>query len=160
MARIALREACYAALAARLVAALTGVPLERNRRSQISDQEEFPSLVLRDGGQVPMDDSESMGEFARHMTATLEGYVRSPDADAGAEASDLYARAAEALCDTPVIPDATLPGGVQIEIYVTEGALDFDAATVAESSKPIAAFYLDLSFAVRVPFGTRFLESR
>ena len=159
MARIALREAAYAALAGRLEADLPSIPLERNRRSMVDpESEEFPRFVLRDGSQVPPDDP-SAGEDAWDVTATLEGYVISPDADVGPEASDLYARAAEALAREPIVLDATLEGGIPVEIYVTEGALDFDAATVVESSKPIAAFYLDLSFHLRVPAGTRFLDT-
>ena len=158
MARIALREAAYTALAARITARLSGIPLERNRRSLIGDGEAFPTLVLRDGPQTPVEEP-SFGEDAWDVSAVLEGYVSSPDADAGAETSDLYARAAEALSGDPIVLAGTLPCGIPVEVQVTEGAFDFDPATVTESGKPIAAFYLDLTFQLRVPAGTRFLNT-
>jgi len=158
MARIAAREAGFAALGERLSAALSGVPLERNRRSTIGSGEPLPRLILRDGSQVPLE-AGGMGEDGWTLTATVEGFVGSNDADCGPEASELYGLVAEALCGTPIIPAARLPGGVAVELYVIEGALDFDAATVSESSDPIAAFYLEVSFDLRVPSGTRFLET-
>ena len=134
------------------------MPLERNRRSVVGEGESFPTLVLRDGSQIPVE-GPSFGEDAWDIGAILEGYVSSSDADAGAEASDLYARVGELLTGHPIVLGPTLPGGVLIELQVTEGALDFDAATVTESGKPIAAFFLELSFQLRVPAGTRFLQT-
>jgi hypothetical protein len=69
-------------------------------------------------------------------------------------------RAAEALCgsgDAAMGP--ILAAGGQLEITVFEEALDIDVTTVSESQAPLAAFYLELSFDLRVPFGMRFLDT-
>jgi hypothetical protein len=151
MARITVREAAYAALAACLMEAMPEVPVERNRRSLLNAGES-PRLVLRDSSQVPRPDGVGEDHFV--LQALLEGYVESADDTVGADLSVLYARASEALCTVPIIA----ADGVT-EIYVTEGNLDIDIAAVAESEDPVGAFYLELSFELRVPFGTRFIET-
>jgi hypothetical protein len=152
MARVPLREAAYEAIKARLVEALDGVAVERNRRSLVTGGE-GDLLVLRDGGQNP--NPGAVGEDHFVMDAVLEGYVEADDEEVGAELSALYGRAAEALAGPEALP---IPLGDGLtEIILREGTLEIDIATVTQSETAVAAFYLDLSFDLRVPFGTRFL---
>lgn len=151
MPRIAAREAAFAALAERLAQAMPTTPVERNRRAKLSPQEDFPRLVLRDGGQNPL--SDAVGEEAWSVSAVVEGYVSGPEQQAGPAASDLYARVAEALCSEAIIGAAG-----QMELYVSEGSLDFDVVAISDSAPMVAAFYLDLSFQLRLPAGLRFLD--
>jgi hypothetical protein len=91
MARTPIRESAYTALAARLMAALPDVPVERNRRGALNDGE-CPRLVLRDGPQQP-NRQDAVGEDMFSMQATLEGYIDAPDEAAiGQDLSTLYAR--------------------------------------------------------------------
>ena len=156
MPRISLREAAYAAIADRLTVALPDVPVERNRRSLLNDGE-APRLVLRDGAQQPNPDGASEDHIT--LDALLEGHVEAADDEIGAAISDLAARAVEALTDGPVILGAMLEGEVQVELYILEGRMEVEVLTVSDSRVPVGAFYLDLSFDIRVPAGTRFLET-
>ena len=156
MARISLREAAYAAMADRLRQDIPTVPLERNRRSLLNDGE-APLLVLRDGSQQPGHDGA--GEDLLTIEGVVEGYLDSSDEEIGAEISQLAGEVAEALTREPIIPAARLDGGVEVEITVLEGRMDIQIETVSQSQTAIGAFFLDFTFDLRVPSGTRFLET-
>lgn len=146
------RELAYAALAAALSAAITDVPVERNRRDECDFAAgEAPLLVLRDGDQQA-NDGLAAGLTSYRMEAQVEGSVTATtDALLGLAASTLYARVARALFGA-AIPLA----GTPFELWPVEGALSVEMAPTASADGPAATFFLDLTFTLDVPTGAPF----
>lgn len=147
MTQIAAREAAMAALATRLASQLSGVVVERARRSMIGADDTLPRVVLTMGGheEVPEDANQTV---LMRCTADVEGYV-SAASDAALEAAlnDLHARCAAALLGAEIAY-----GSIGDNLWVQGLAFTPDAALLAGADEPIGGFTWTISFDIRAPF--------
>lgn len=147
MPQIAAREAALAAIAARLTSQLTGVAVERGRRSMIGIDEALPRVVLTQGGHEEQE-PDAVGLVLMQCTALVEGYV-SAGTDAALEAAinDLHARCAAALMGAEIAY-----GVVGDTLWITGQAFQPDAALLTLSDEPIGAFTWTIGFEIRAPY--------
>ena len=165
MPEIPLREAVYAAIRQALSDALSGIPVERNRRRAIGKDEALPRLVLQDGDQFPLPGDSAVEEGAT-LTGRVEGYAYAPpdpdepkpETEAGAAANLLHARTCRALFrPNEAHPELVVAG--DMELWIRPGPMQFDLVPMAQGSDDLVAFYqdfeLDLRFAHGEPFITQ-----
>ena len=136
---LSVREQILAAIATRLGTVSGVVAVVRNRRNDLNI-EEFPGLVVLDGGHQAADD-ENAG-FTRYiLTVQVEGYVGAvnsvqlAEADLGPAISALYASSLAVL-----MADRTL-GGLAVDLH--EGALDV-AIDREDGHPPAGGFMLEI----------------
>jgi hypothetical protein len=134
---IPIRERVLAALAARLVAELPDVAVERNRDSAVS---RYPALVVVDGDQAA--DHGTAGITQYTAQAVIEGYAQAATpAGLGPVLNDLYGRTLAAA-----VADPTL-GGIAVDVREREMTVVVERG---EGGKPTAAF----SLAIEIEFFT------
>jgi hypothetical protein len=162
MAEIALREAAFAAIAAALeAAALTcggqAVTVLRNEMAP-AEEADLPLLVVLDGDQ-DADSSDTVNALYR-IRAILAGYVAAETvAEQSNRINELHAKAVRALIypNASALPAAIGLGDNQTEIWIEEGAMRVELASVLESEAPTASFTLTISFDARAPWGSPFI---
>ncbi len=152
-------ELAFAALEARLVAALPDLKVERNRDAEVSENL-CPLLVLRDGDYTITrgDQSGAYGLSLYRVSAAVEGYVTAGEEALLNTAITLaHARVVRAMvCDGGATPSPIpLAGGVT-EIWPEEVSAARTAAAVVDSAAPFASFVAGFEFDLRVPEGSPF----
>jgi hypothetical protein len=145
MPSVAAREVAITRLMAAL-GTLTGITVERNRRSQ-PDAEEAPVMVVYDSGHNASADSAGLASY--EMQVLIEAVVSGPDdASLGPALNDLYARTLAAL-----LADTTLGGAVT---DISETSFDVRVATVDDSAAPLAFSTLTMTLSFFTDYGNPF----
>ena len=146
MAQIAAREAALAAIAARLTAQLSGVAVERARRSPIDAGDTLPRVVLVMGGHEEQD-PDAVGMVLMRCTAQVEGYVSAAtDALLEGAINDLHARCAAALAGVEIAY-----GSVGDNLWITGQGFVPEAALLPAADAPIGGFTWTITFDIRAP---------
>ncbi len=156
MATISVREACFAAIAARLAARLTDVTVERNRDAPVDPAAEGAVVVVNDSDHEVIE-GDGFGFTAYRFNVAVAGWVPEPTyPDTAADAaSDLHVNVVSALLTNEA--GALAPIAVQDdEIWLQETGTRFDRASVMESDQQLAAFVAEFSFIIRRPEGAPF----
>lgn len=126
---LSIREQVLAAFQAKLAAitGIDGLTVERNRASPV---QEFPKLIMRDGGHEVTE--ENTGMMGYRMTVDVEGFVaHSSDSGTGPAVNALYATVLQA-----VLADRTL-GDLAADITETSMDINLDSE---DGHSPHAAF--------------------
>lgn len=148
MPTVAVREAAFAALAARLESSLAGVAVRRGLRGPVR-AEHCPIVVLRAG---PQDESpaETFGLVEAVCDGQVEGFVAAPpgsldpDRDVEAAIADLHARCAAALVGVEI------PIGSAGGLMLDTARLEPNVPTVAEAADGLGAFVWSFRFTLVV----------
>jgi hypothetical protein len=147
MPQIAAREAALAAIAARLTAQLSGVAVERGRRSMIGAEEALPRVVLVQGGHEEQE-PDAFGTVLMRCDAMVEGYAAAAtDAALEAALNDLHARCAAALMGAEIAY-----GIVGDSLWVTGRGFVPEASLLAAADAPIGGFTWTITFDIRAPY--------
>ena len=147
MPQLAAREAALAAIATRLTSQLTGVAVERGRRSMIGTAETLPRVVLTMGGHEEQQ-PDAFGMVLMRCTAMVEGYVGATT-DEGLEAAlnDLHARCAAALQSAEIAY-----GIIGDNLWIEGQSFAPEAALLTLADAPIGGFTWTISFDIRAPY--------
>lgn len=157
--RTAMLDAIVAALEAAAITIRTTPLTVARSRTDAAERDERPLLVVIAAGMEPIS-SDTLAQRYR-LRVLLAGYVAGADgAESERDAADLHAKVVRALvrpnpADLP--KPLILADGVQ-EMWVMDGALDVDLATVAESADPTADFVLALTAEADGAWGNLFVS--
>jgi hypothetical protein len=162
MPEIALREACFDAIAEALTdAALTcggtAVAVARNREGDVP-AEDCPLLVVIDGDQDP-DGSDTQNAMYR-IRAVIAGYIAAETvAEQSSRINELHAKTVRALIrpNGATQPTAIMLGDNATEILIEEGAMQVEMPSVLQSEAPDASFTLTISFMAYGAWGSPFI---
>ena len=125
-----IREAVLAAVASRLAAIITDVPIERAQRAEPA-VEAMPCLIIQ-GGDIVADEEQSPGECFWRVEFTVQGYA--------AGASDLACENALSLLHARVVSalQAWDPPAPLVQFTTLDAA--YDIFDVEQSAQPAGVF--------------------
>jgi hypothetical protein len=158
--RTAIIDAVMVALnAASMTVNTAPVTVERARTDAV-DASECPLLAVVGGD---MDAIEGDTMYDRYsLRLVLAGYLSSPsEAAAERDAAELHARVVRALVrpDPAALPVPLLLADGLTEIWLRQGALRVDPASVLESETPAAACVIEMFGDVSMPTGNLFVTA-
>jgi hypothetical protein len=166
MTETPIREAAFAAIEAALIAAamtVDGLPvtITRNDDAPAEEDAELPLLVLLDGDQ-DSDQGDGVVESLYRVRAILAGYVAAGGRTTrGAAINSLHAQAIRALIrpSGAALPSAITLADGTTSLWIEEGPMRVELASVLESQAPLASFTLTLSFDLRAPWGSPYITT-
>lgn len=162
-------EAAFAAVHARLIAVLDDLTVERNRDSEVGEEEcaEFGdrALLLMEDGEVDPGggapgESGAFGLTLYRCAFLVAGYISAEtEAQLAAAIALHHARVVRALvCNGGDVPLPVPLGDGQTDIEVVEVSLARTRASVTESAHPFASFVAGFRFDLRVREGVPFIS--
>jgi hypothetical protein len=156
--RTAMLDAIVAALEAAAITIRTTPLIVERARTDAAERDERPLIVVVSGDMEPVS-SDTLAQRYR-LSVMIAGYVAGADeAESERDAAELHAKVVRALVrpNPAGLPVSLLLADGVTEMWVEDGRLAVDLATVAESADPNADFVLDIFATADGAWGNLFL---
>lgn len=137
------------------------VTIERSRTDMIEDAER-PLLAVQGGDMIALADTSDQLQQRYSVRVLLAGYLAAAsEAEAEKDAAELHAKAIRALIrpDPDGLPASLMLADGVTEVWMQEGSLVIEPASVLQSETPAASMLIELTADVTQPWGNLFISA-